>query len=202
MAQLPKQSHPRRKISELQKKGYLLRIKKGLYIFTKEYIGKMYSPEIIANLIYGPSYVSLEYALSRYGLIPEKVEVVTNITLGKNKDYHTPIGTYSYSHLSLKLYPLGLRLDHNEDHRTFLIASPEKALLDKFSLHFDSAQKPQKKDISSALWEDLRLDKNKYLSLRDLKLLNSLKPYYKNRPWSKLLIEYLMELKSKTPYRT
>ena len=64
MAQLPLSSHPRRKLQELERKGYLIRLKKGFYVFPKDFIGKDYSPQIVANMLYGPSYVSLQTALS------------------------------------------------------------------------------------------------------------------------------------------
>lgn len=66
-------SRPRDKITALLKKGVIVRIKKGLYIFGEEYRKNPYSNEILANLICGPSYISLEYALQYYGLIPERV---------------------------------------------------------------------------------------------------------------------------------
>ena len=61
-------SSPRAKLTALLKKGDLIRVKKGLYIFGSDYRKGPYSPEIMANKIYGPSYVSQEYALAYYGL--------------------------------------------------------------------------------------------------------------------------------------
>ncbi|MBW1855256.1 MAG: hypothetical protein JRJ00_11360 [Deltaproteobacteria bacterium] len=73
-------ARPRDKISDLLKKGIIIRVKKGLYIFGEEYRKIPYSMEILANLIYGPSYISLDYALQYYGLIPERIEAVTSVT--------------------------------------------------------------------------------------------------------------------------
>ena len=53
------------------------------------------STEILANLIYGPSSISLDYALYYYGLIPEHVRVVTSITPQRNKIFNTPIGQFT-----------------------------------------------------------------------------------------------------------
>ena len=61
---------PKDKLSKLIKANKLIRVKKGIYVFGKEYQQRPYSLEILANLIYGPSYVSFEYALSYYNLIP------------------------------------------------------------------------------------------------------------------------------------
>jgi len=60
---LKKYSRPRDKITDLLKTGDIIRIKKGLYLFGDEYRLRPYSREILSNLIYGPSYISLDYAL-------------------------------------------------------------------------------------------------------------------------------------------
>jgi predicted transcriptional regulator of viral defense system len=70
-------SRPRDKISDLLRKGVIIRVKKGIYIFGEDYRRRPFSREILANLIYGPSYISLEYALHYFGLIPERVEAVS-----------------------------------------------------------------------------------------------------------------------------
>jgi len=67
-------ARPRDRISDLIKSGVIVRVKKGLYIFGSDYSRGPYSRELLANLMYGPSYVSLDYALGYYALIPERVE--------------------------------------------------------------------------------------------------------------------------------
>src|SRR5689334_21193947 len=69
---------PRDKIRAFLKKKSIVRIKKGLYIFGETLARNPPSREILANLIYGPSYISLDYALHYHGLIPERVESVTS----------------------------------------------------------------------------------------------------------------------------
>jgi len=83
-------ARPRDKISALLKKDFIIRIKKGLYIFGDEYRRSPYSREILANLMYGPSYVSLDFALQYYGLIPERVEAVTCVTTGRLAGFQRP----------------------------------------------------------------------------------------------------------------
>lgn len=63
-------AHPRKKITALLRKGEIIRVKKGLYIFGAQHRRSPYCRELLANLIYGPSCISLEYALHYYGLIP------------------------------------------------------------------------------------------------------------------------------------
>lgn len=195
MAQMPHQSHPRRKLKELQNKGLLIRLKKGFYVLTKEMVGQDHSEQIVSNLLYGPSYLSLEYALAFYHLIPERVEVMTSITTQKNKIFPTMIGKFTYEHLSQSLYPIGVRIGKTPDQRCFLIATPEKALMDIFSLRFKKTKKPTEKMIRSALTEDLRFDLAAFIKNKDQSLLTEMKFIYKNRPWHHLLIDFLLEAK-------
>jgi predicted transcriptional regulator of viral defense system len=89
-------ARPRDKISDLLRKGIIVRVKKGLYIFGKDYRRQYASRELLANLIYGPSYVSLDFALQHYGMIPERVEAVTSVTTGRSRRFSTPIGLFTY----------------------------------------------------------------------------------------------------------
>ncbi|MEQ1722735.1 MAG: hypothetical protein ABL930_06135 [Pseudobdellovibrio sp.] len=194
MAQMPEQSHPRRKLKELQNKGFLIRVKKGFYVLTSEFIGRLYSEQIVANLLYGPSYLSLEYALSYYQLIPERVVELTSVTTQKNKIFSTPIGRFSYLHLSTLIYPLGITMSHLPDGRTFLMATPEKALMDIFTLKFKNSEKPKPEDILAALTQDMRVDLLELKKILNKDLLIEMKPHYKNRRWNYLLIEKLLEM--------
>jgi predicted transcriptional regulator of viral defense system len=71
-AALSEYAAPRQKINELLKSGVITRVKKGLYIFGPAYNQVPVCKEVLANLIYGPSCLSLEYALAYHGLIPER----------------------------------------------------------------------------------------------------------------------------------
>lgn len=194
MAQLPPQSHPRRKLKELQTKGYLIRLKKGFYVLTDAATNKEYSIRIAANLLYGPSYLSLEFALQYHRLIPERVLAITSVTTQKNKVFATPIGSFTYHHLHPSLYVHGVTLQKEQGGRNFLIAKPEKALLDVFTLKFSSAERPERADLVQALYEDLRIDSAELKRRLDRKFLNSVRFAYRNRRWCLLLIDYLLEL--------
>ncbi len=193
MSQMLDQSHPRRKLKDMQNKGLLIRLKKGFYVLTPEAINRDYSIQIVANLLYGPSYISLEYALSQYQLIPEKVVAITSVTTQKNKIFQTQIGRFSYEHLSSKLYPLGVSQRKTEDNRYYLMATPEKALMDIFCLRYDRSQKPKAKEIDSALVDDLRMDLSAFRKNQNRDLLVEMKSFYKNRHWNRMLIDYLLE---------
>ncbi|MCB0369499.1 MAG: hypothetical protein KDD45_08625 [Bdellovibrionales bacterium] len=194
IAELSGYSHPRRKIKELQTKSIIIRVKKGFYVFNPDYFGRNYSREIVANLLYGPSYISLEGALAYHKLIPERVENLTCVTSQKNKNFSTPIGNYSYSHIASKLYPLGITRAKSADDRSFLIAIPEKALLDYFHFNFSNSEKPQKKDIEDILINDLRIETQTMINILSIEKIIKLKSYYKNRNWCIRLLEYLEEI--------
>src|SRR3989338_5882529 len=107
-------AQPRDKITWLLKNRILIRVKKGLYIFGPEYARAPYSIEVLANLIYGPSYISMEYALSFHGLIPERVEIVTSVTSKRDKEFATPVGVFRYRYLHPRKYFVGV-INHKID---------------------------------------------------------------------------------------
>lgn len=124
-------AYPRNRINDLLRQGVVLRVKKGLYVFGDRYRRRPYSKELLANLIYGPSYVSLDYALAYHGLIPERVEALTSVTPNRSRRFATPVGLFVYRQIPARAYEVGAVRVEAEDRQAFLIASPEKALADK-----------------------------------------------------------------------
>lgn len=148
---------PRDKITSLIKQGTIIRVKKGLYIFGREWRTHPYSVEKLANLIYGPSYISLEYALQIYGLIPEQVRTVTSFTTGRSRRFSTPVGNFSYRRITLPSFSSGMDLMQNGSGATFLVAVPEKALTDKLQSERGLPIQSET-DIERYLVENLRMD--------------------------------------------
>jgi len=121
---------PRDRIQRLVADEDIVRIRKGLYAFAAPLRRGPIVREQLANLIHGPSYVSLESALSYHGLIPERVEAVTSVSTGRSRAFETPFGVFSYRMLASARYAVGAQLLPKDD-PAFLMASPEKALADK-----------------------------------------------------------------------
>lgn len=119
------------KISNLVKSGELVRLKKGFYTFSKAYLTKPIDLISVANTLYTPSYVSFDYALSYYGMIPERVSEVTSATSKNEKLFETPVGRFSYKKVPLKAYALGVDWLYDDVEGGRFIATPEKALCDK-----------------------------------------------------------------------
>jgi hypothetical protein len=167
--------HPRVKINDMLKKGEIIRVKKGLYVFGEAYTHALYSKETLANLIYGPSYISLEYALSFYGLIPERVETITSITNKRNKRFVTPVGDFCYRYISPSLFPPGVTLHEQDRYHSILIATKEKALCDV--LYFADPLMDQDA-LASYLFQNLRMEISDLKNL-DMKKVKRLSTHYK-----------------------
>lgn len=124
-------AYPRNRINDLLRQGVVLRVKKGLYVFGDRYRRRPYSRELLSNLVYGPSYVSLDYALAYHGLIPERVEALTSVTPNRSRRFATPVGLFVYRQVPARAYEVGVVRVEEENQQAFLIALPEKALADK-----------------------------------------------------------------------
>jgi len=161
--------NPSMKIASLIRSGDVVRVKKGLYVFGEAYRRRPYSRELLANLIYGPSMVSSDYMLSRYGLIPEAVYALTSATFKRAKTFKTPLGEFVYSQVPRKYYSVGIRRMEFKG-GAFLAASPERALADKIREDAGNIFNSQK-EAAEYLFKDLRLDEGAFAAL-DLRLLN------------------------------
>lgn len=150
-------AQPRMKISSLLAKGTIIRVKKGLYIFGESQRRRPYCRELLANLIYGPSYVSLEYALHYHGLTPERVETVTSVTCGRSRTFDTPVGAFSYRMIPLEAFRTGMDRVELDGGRSFLIAIPEKALADRIVAERGAGITSQK-ELHDYLLANLRID--------------------------------------------
>ena len=124
-------SNVNEKISNLVRNKELIRLKKGFYTFSKLYQTKPINLISVANTLYSPSYVSFDYALSYYGMIPERVSEVTSATSKNEKLFDTPIGRFSYKKVSSVAYSLGIDWIYDDVEGGRFIATAEKALCDK-----------------------------------------------------------------------
>ncbi|MCD4736249.1 MAG: hypothetical protein K8R53_09415, partial [Bacteroidales bacterium] len=147
----------RDKVSSLKKSNLLIRLKKGLYIVSPDFTNQSISKELIANHLYGPSYISLENALSFHGLIPERVYSTLSVTSKRKKTYNTPFGIFEYKTVPVKYFPTGISLEIVQNSFAYLIATPEKALCDliltKSGIRIQSL-----KAITEYLEQDLRVN--------------------------------------------
>ncbi len=169
---------PREAIVRMVKNEELIRLRNGFYLISEKIThgsAKVIPFEQVANLLYGPSYVSMEWALSFYGMIPERVHTVASMTLGRNKEYHTSVGDFSYFTLSSESYSIGITQKQSPDFvGGFLIASPEKALADTV---FKTCKHLDKDQLKDELLESKRIDRECFHELNKDLLANIAKSY-------------------------
>lgn len=178
--------NPSAKIGRMVKKGELVPIIKGLYETDPSVPG-----HYLAGIIYGPSYLSFEFALSWYGLIPEAVYSFTSATCGKNrkKQYETPFGLFTYRDVPVSTFPYGTVL-HEENGYGFVLASAEKAICDQI---YTCAPCSNRKELLQLLFDDLRIDELDFRSLNAEEMIE-LASLYKTTN-HRLLISLLKEMK-------
>lgn len=147
---------PREKILRLERDGQIIRLKRGLYVVNREVSGLEVNLCLCANHIYGPSYVSLQWALSWYGMIPERVMMLTSITTKHTRSFKNSLGTFSYRQVPAAYFPIGVR-EVEQEGTVCLMATPEKALCDTI-LH--NGYIPSRSVVALRIYleEDLRLD--------------------------------------------
>ena len=150
-----------KKVVWLEKNGYIIRLKRGLYVVNPEYTGKRLSNELIANHLYAPSYVSMSTALRYYGLIPEAVYVNQSMTVKHSRSFQTHVGNYDYKCISREAFAVGVKTERVADY-AFLIASPEKALCDLIA-NSSKVNLRYMKDVENYLENDIRMDMEKFM---------------------------------------
>ena len=152
----PENSAIAAKAKRLEEAGDVVRLKKGLYVTSPDISEKPLNEFLIANHLYGPSYVSMQSALRYYGLIPERVYVVSSMTTGLHKEFTNKIASFSYVHCDREYYSIGLEIK-KENGFQFILASPEKALCDMM-VYTPHLNLRYQSEIYSYLEEDLRFD--------------------------------------------
>jgi len=169
---------PKDKIAAMEKQKQLIRIKKGLFVVAPQNGVGTISRELIANHLCGPSYVSLESALSYHNLIPERVYTVRSVTMKRAKKYDTPLGVFEYRTVSPEYFSIGIQQQVTQDNTVFLIASPEKAICDMLVLS-SGLRLQSAKAVKIYLEENLRMD------------------LFENRSWNTEIIRQCMEVGKK-----
>ena len=159
LEELKSYGSPMSKLSRMVKSGEYIRIIKGLYETNPSTPGYL-----LAGSIYGPSYLSFEFALSYYGLIPEAVYTFTSATYDKKKKkkFETPFGIFTYRDVPKEVYPLGVELVREGEY-SYWIASPEKALCDML---YTKSPIANQKELQRLLFDDMRIDDEEFKNLK------------------------------------
>ncbi len=119
-----------------KKQGFILQIKRGSYVFPDALPPDVY----IANKLYSPSYISLEFALSYHGVIPETVYEITSVTTKATRRFETLGKIFSFRKIKKGAYT-GYGIE-KQGGLSFYIADAEKAFVDANYLRLMNNQKP------------------------------------------------------------
>ena len=184
----PHHLHLTDKVRQLVASGQIIRLKRGLYILGEELTQQPIERFLVANHLYGPSYVSLHTALRHYGLIPEAVYSVQSVTTKVTRSFDTPIGAFFYTHAQPQWFPIGIRI-HNEPDLSYLIATPEKALMDVAQFTAGISMR-YNKEVGEWLEDDLRLDMD-CLSELNLDILRQLTPLSHKQTTLETIIRFI-----------
>ncbi len=150
----------RRRFNEWQAKGYIKKLRRGYYMFSQHELNEQVL-FLMANKLYAPSYVSLEAALSYYGLIPEGVYSLTSITTKKTADFKTPIVRFSYRSIKPELF-FGYTIEQQSG-QGYKIAEIEKVFLDYVYFNPNIA--------NSSDFEEWRFNSEEFLAKADMQKL-------------------------------
>lgn len=169
---------PRDRLGHLCASGEVVRVRKGLYVpGWRRGQEPPVDPLVLSGLVYGPSYVSLETALSRHGLIPERVEEITCITSKRAKLFDTPTGRFRYEPVNERVFGLGIRLEQARG-GSFFIAEPEKALCDRLAM---ISGLTAARDMREVLENDLRIEPDEVIRSFRLPLVTEIASVYRRK---------------------
>ena len=180
--QLREYSDPFGKIKRMKNSGSLFQLTRGLYETDPKVPGYC-----LAGAIYGPSYLSFDYALATYGLIPEAVYTFTSATFEKKKakEYENHYGRFSYRDVPSDAYPFGIVIKE-ENGYVYRIATPEKAFCDKLYI---MPPVMSQKELANLLFDSLRIDQTEFEKLNTDDILEIAPKYCCNN--LKYLMKYL-----------
>jgi predicted transcriptional regulator of viral defense system len=166
---LERYSSPRDAISNLVSQGMLVRISPRWYVWGQGLRRRPICLPYISNVLYGPSYVSLEYALAFYGMIPERVHQITAVTTLRGKKIQTPVGNFSYSTIPQGAFQRGFGRQEMGPSIHALIATPEKALSDSVYRARGLILRTLD-DVETYLIDNLRIDEDSLFDLNPNKM--------------------------------
>ena len=189
---LKKYKDPNDKISQLLKSGALVSLRRGMYVVGSKLDLPTPNKFLIANHLRGPSYVSLEAALSYWGMIPENVFEISSVTTKSYKTFKNAIGRFSFQKMNTSYFSYGITNVVVSAKQSFLMASKEKALCDKIVVSPNLILRSVKQ-TKAYLIEDLRIDLE-ILQILDTKKMELWIEHAPKKSSLKVLIKTLHQL--------
>jgi hypothetical protein len=137
--------------------GEVLRLKPGLFVLSPPYRKSEPHPFVVAAVLHAPSHVSLESALAYHGLIPEAVYQVSSVTVGRSREFSTPLGVFSFRRVPARAPRAGVEALAVARNGWAFIASPLRAIADAVYLRRNITWK---RDGLGFLTEALRMEED------------------------------------------
>jgi len=185
---MPRQQEFRNQLTRWKQKNLIVLLKRGMYLLNEEDRKITPSAYFIAKQLYAPSYISLETALSHYGLIPERVADITSVTTKKTNCFNNFMGNFVYRHIKPEAFR-GFLLKKDDNHLSYFIATAEKCVVDFLYLNLDRFSAADK-EVFKDSYRFQNLD-----SLKKTKLIAHAR-LFKNRRllrMTKLFCEFIKE---------
>ena len=170
----------RRRLNEWQDKGYIKKVIKEYYIFSDLEINEPVL-FVIANRIFGPSYISLEMALSYHGLIPESVYGITSVSSRKTYTFDSQLAKFNYRKIKPELM-FGYQLVKYQN-QSFKMAEIEKAILDFFYVNHRLK--------TDGEFEELRINRDTFQERVNIEKLKSYLAQFKNKTLERRINKFI-----------
>ncbi|MBT3261457.1 hypothetical protein HOC37_04080 [bacterium] len=181
LAQLPGSLQMlRNQLHKWKTQELVFQLKKGLYTLNSNDRHTKLDALVLSNTLVSPSYISLEYALSLYGLIPEKIKTITAVSTKKTQQYSNVIGHFTYQHLKQSAFTGYIQ--KQTDSYFYFMATKEKALLDFFYLNIN-----QITDFEAYRFQNLETI--------DLKILKNYLAVYNNKKLDTTILNFIKYIK-------
>ena len=137
--------------------GEILRLKPGLFVLGPAYRKSEPHPFVVAAALHAPSHISLESALAHHGLIPEAVYQVSSVTVGRSREFITPLGVFSFRRVPAEAPRAGVEAVAVARNVWAFIASPLRAITDAVYLNKEITWQ---RDGLHYLTESLRIEED------------------------------------------
>ena len=119
------------------KAGEILRLNPGLFVLSPPYRKSEPHPFVLAGILHAPSHISLESALAHHGLIPDAVYQVSSVTLGRSREFSTPLGVFNFRRVPARAPRAGVQAVEVARNAWAFIAEPLRAIADAVYLNKD-----------------------------------------------------------------
>jgi len=142
--------------------GEIQRLRPGLFVLEAPYRKSEPHPFVLAGVLHAPSHISLESALAHHGLIPEAVYQVSSVTVGRSREFATPLGVFSFRRVPARAPRAGVEAVEVARNRWAFVASPLRAIADVVYLRKDITWK---RNGIGFLTESLRIEEDDLSSI-------------------------------------